>query len=328
MGRFADPPRVREHLLAGSHTAIWDQVAVPRACRRERVDVLLHPKFTVPFLAPCPSVMVVHGADWFVPEQARFYRALDVRYVRTVMPWYFRRAARVISVSELTTRNFVQALDLAPGKIQTVYFAPARHFARVEDPEHWRAVRERYGLPERFLFTLTKRFGAGRKNFGGLVQAYARYHEKAGRPLPLVVGGADCEPLGREHGIPEAGWGKDVLFPGWLDQADLPAIYSQAALFLYPSNLEAFPIPITEALACGTPIVTSSANGLEEIAGDAALLVPPDDPDAIAAAMARVVADPVLAASLRNRGLERSKRYSWERCARETLAILEEVAAC
>ena len=327
VGRLADSPRVRERVLRGSNTAFWDQIAVPWACRRERIDVLLHPKFTLPLLAPCPSVMVVHGADWFVPEQARFYRPLDVRYVRTVMPWYFRKAAVVISVSQLTTQNFERALDLPPGKIRTVYFAPARHFARVESPERLRAVRERHGLPERFILTLTKRFGSGRKNFEGLVRAYARYHRDASRPLPLVVGGADCEGLRREHDLPEDGWGADVLFPGWLDQADLPAIYSQAALFLYPSNLEAFPIPITEALACGTPIVTSDANGLEEIAGEAALLVPPDDPEAIAAAIARVLDDPELAGSLRQAALERSKRYSWERCARQTLSILEEAAA-
>ncbi len=326
-GGFSGSPRVHERVLRGSSTAFWDQIAVPWACRRERIAVLLHPKFTVPLLGGCPSVMVVHGADWFVPEQARFYSPLDVRYVRAVMPWYFRKAAAVISVSKLTTENFERALALPPGKIRTVYFAPARHFSRVDSPELLNAVRVRYSLPERFILTLTKRFGTGRKNFAGLLGAYSRYHEAASRPLPLVVGGADCAGLRREHGIPDVGWGRDVLFPGWLDQADLPAIYSLADLFLYPSNLEAFPIPITEALACGTPIVTSSANGLEEIAGDAALLVPPDDPGAIAAAVARVLEDPALAASLRRRGLERSKYFSWERCARETLSILEEVAA-
>ena len=326
-GRFAGLPNVRERVLWGPGMVYWDQVAVPWACHREGIDVLLHPKFTVPLLAPCPSVMVVHGADWFIPEQAQFYSALDVRYVRTVMPWYFRKSAVVISVSELTTANFEAVLDLPSGKIRTVYFAPGRQFAPVEGAERLAEVRERYSLPERFVFTLTKRFGAGRKNFAGLLQAYSRYHADAEQPLPLVVGGADCEGLRKTHAIADTGWGADVRFPGWLDQGDLPAIYSQAELFLYPSNLEAFPIPITEAMACGTPIVTSAANGLEEIAGEAALRVPPDDPDAIAAAMASVLEDPGVADALRKRSLERSERYSWDRCARETLSILEEAAA-
>jgi len=118
-----------------------------------------------------------------------------------------------------------------------------------------------------------------------------------------------------------------VLFPGWIDQADLPAVYSASELYLYPSNQEAFPIPITEAMACGTPIITSRANGLEEIAGSAALLVDPHNADEIAGAVRSVLLDPGLKARLAAAGLERSRTFSWDACARRTLEILEEVAA-
>jgi len=232
----------------------------------------------------------------------------------------------VISVSQLTTDNFRQVLPACGHKLHTVYFAPGRQFASVPESSRIEDVRRRYQLPSEFIFTLTKLRGGERKNLGGLLGAYARYHAAHGDPLPLVVGGIDCDQLRRAYDIPEDGWGRDVLFPGWLDQQDLPAIYASARLFLYPSNLEAFPIPLTEAMASGTPIVTSDANGLEEIAGDAALRVPPDDPERIAEAIARVAGDPELRASLRERGLERSKRYSWDRCARQTLAILREAA--
>jgi glycosyltransferase involved in cell wall biosynthesis len=142
-----------------------------------------------------------------------------------------------------------------------------------------------------------------------------------------VVGGKGCERFRKDYAIPESGWGRDVLFPGWLDQSDLPAIYSAADLFLYPSNQEAFPIPITEAMTCGTPIVTSRANGLLELAGDAALLVNPDDADEIAAAMQEVLTDTALASRLSEAGLKRSTMFSWERCARNTLAVLEDAVA-
>lgn len=327
-GHFGERPNLRERCLPEWGAACWDQVAVPWACRQERLDVLLHPKFTVPLLAPCPTVMVVHGADWFVADQARFYGRLDVQYVRRVMPLYFRSAAAVISVSQLTTENFRRALPAHGHKLRTIYFAPGRAFrgpapdaARIEE------VRRRYALPSDFILTLTKLRGDQRKNLGGVLRAYARYHAAQPDPLPLVVGGMGCERLRADYGIPSEGWGGDVLFPGWLDQQDLPAVYASARLFLYPSNLEAFPIPLTEAMACGTPIVTSDANGLEEIAGDAALRVPPDDPERIADAIGRVAGDPELRASLRARGFERAKRYSWERCARETLAVLCEAAA-
>jgi glycosyltransferase involved in cell wall biosynthesis len=326
VGRFAARPNVRERVLSCRSTAGWDQIGVPRVLAREGVDVVFHPKFTVPLCSRIPSVMVVHGADWLVPDQARFYGRLDVLYARTFLPLYFRRAARVISVSQLTTADFEAALALPPGKLRTVYFGPARHFARVTDPARLADVRARYRLPERFLLSLSKRGGAERKNLRGLLEGYRRYSEAIPDPLPLVIGGQDCEGFRDEYAIPEDGWGAGVRFPGWLAQADLPGIYSLAELYLYPSNLEAFPIPLTEAMACGTPIVTSNVNGLREIAGDAAVFVPPGDPRAIAEAIARVAGDPSLREALRARGAERSRLFSWDRCAEETLAILREAA--
>ncbi|MGH7572003.1 MAG: glycosyltransferase family 4 protein [Gemmatimonadota bacterium] len=321
LGRYAAHPRVRERLVRAPGKAVWDQVAIPWAAWREKVDVIFHPKFTVPFLAPAPTVMVLHGADWFIAEQARFYGRLDVAYIRLIMPLYCRRAAAVLSVSRLTTENIGRALDLPPGKVRTVYFAPAPHFRRVEDPAVLRDVRSRYRLPDRFIFTLSKPAGTERKNLGGVLAAYKLHHGRT--PHRLVVGGDDPERIRTEYAIPEDGYATDVVFPGWVEQADLPAVYSLADLFLYPSRLEAFPIPVTEAMACGTPIVTSNANGLEEIAGDAALRVDPEDPVAISGAIHRVLTDPALAAELSARGLERSKLFSWERCVRETLEILE-----
>jgi glycosyltransferase involved in cell wall biosynthesis len=323
LGRYGHVPNVSERVVRAPNKAYWDQIAIPMACSRDRIDVLFHPKFTVPFLAPCKTVMVVHGADWFMPEQAVFYHPWDVRYIRMVMPWYFKSAAMVLSVSELTTRNFESVLDLPEGKLRTVYFGPARHFGRVDDPETLSRVRERYGLPDRFIFTLTKLGDRNRKNFRGIAAAYAHYHRATAGPLPLVVGGKDCEKLRGICDIPDDGYGSDVAFPGWIDQHDLPAVYSLADLFLYASNLEAFPIPITEAMACGTPIVTSSANGLREIAGDAAFFVDPTRSEEIAEGMHKVLSDLRLRDELARRGLERATRFSWERCGRETLELLE-----
>jgi glycosyltransferase involved in cell wall biosynthesis len=324
LGRYAGRRNVTEHLLRAPGKAWWDQVAVPRACRRLAADLILHPKFTVPLFAGVPCVMVLHGADWFLPGAAQFYSRLDRAYMRLFMPLYLRHAAVAISVSQLTTDDFRRIFRLPEGKVRTVYFGPARHFRRIGDPAALAAVRNKYGLPERFLFTLSKVGGGERKNIRGVFEAYARLHGRI--PHRLVVGGKDCERFRAEYGIPADGWGRDVLFPGWMDQADLPAVYSASELYLYPSNQEAFPIPLTEAMACGTPIITSRANGLEEIAGNAALLVDPRDPEEIAAAVRRVVEEPGLRASLAAAGLERARIFSWDACARQTLAILEEVA--
>jgi len=182
-------------------------------------------------------------------------------------------------------------------------------------------VKNRYDLPDRFIFTLAKYGDGGRKNIEGVVKAYKRIHDKF--PHRLVVGGKDGHRFREDYDIPVDGYGKDIVFTGWIEQEDLPAFYSLADLFLYPSNVEAFPIPLTEAMACGTPIVTSDANGLKEIVGDAALLVNPQHPDEIAQAIERLLSDPSLQHSLSTKALERATMFRWEKCARETLAILE-----
>ncbi len=326
IGLFSQYKNVVEHWIKGSNKAYWDQVAIPRACRAEKIDVLFHPKFTVPLLTPCRTVMVVHGADWLIPEQAQFYTWWDVQYMRMMLPLYFRKSTAVISVSQETTENFNRILKLPEGKVQTIYFAPARHFRRVTDSEELGNVKSRYRLPDRFILTLTKRKGDNRKNLGQVFKSYSRYHEQTASPHKLVVGGKDGHLFRDEYALPMDGYGKDILFPDWIDQADLPAVYSLADLYLYPSNLEAFPIPLTEAMACGTPILTSNVNGLKEIAGDAALLFDPTDTESIANGITTILSDSQLRESLSCRGLERSKYFNWDVCAKNTLALLERVA--
>ena len=324
IGRFARYGNVVERIVKAPNKALWDQVAIPYACWKENLDVIFHPKFTVPLLAPCKAVMVVHGADWFIPEYARFYSRLDVAYIRAILPLYCRRAAVVLSVSQLTTDHFNNILNLPPGKMRTVYFGPGKQFKRVKDKATLENVRLKYDLPDRFILTLSKYGGGGRKNIEGVFRSFKLVYGKV--PHKLVVGGKDCFRFRQDYNIPDDGYGSDVLFPGWIDQADLPAIYSLADLYLYPSNLEAFPIPITEAMACGTPIITSRANGLEEIAGSAAILINPDNPDEIADAVQRVLTSPELQTRLSAAGLERSQRFSWNRCAKETLEIVQGLA--
>ena len=325
LGSFSSYPNVTERVVTAPNKALWDQVAIPYACWREQVDVVFHPKFTVPLLAPCKSVMVLHGAGWFMPDTSKFWSALDLKYVRMMMPIYCRRASAVLSVSQITTDTFNQVLQLRPGKIRTVYFGPGKQFRRVTDPAELERVRRKYSLPARFILTWSGHDRGTRKNIDGILKAFQLHHGKSSHKL--VIGGKGCERFRDEYAIPDEGYGRDIHFPGWIDQQDLPAIYSLADLFLYPSFSEAFPIPITEALACGTPIVTSTLNGLQEIAGDAALAVDATLPEAIAEAMGSVLLNPELQATLASRSLARSQLFSWDKCASQTLQTLESVAA-
>ncbi len=321
MGHFADEGHVTERLVTAGNKILWDQVAIPRACRQEGIDVLLHPKFTVPLVAPCKTVMVLHGVGWFLPEFSHYWSFADRTLARLTMPLYCQRASAMISVSQITSDVYNRLFHLPPGKVRTVYSGPAKHFRRVEDRDALEQVRAKYHLPERFIFSLSGYDRGDRKNISGIFQAFARHHGKT--PHKLVIGGRGCETFRTLYHLPEDGYGRDILFPGWMDQADLPAIYSLADAFLYPSNLEAFPVPVIEAMTCGTPVITSDANGLKEIAGEAALLVNPKDPQDIAGAVHRVLSDAELRASLSAKGLARVAMFNWDRCAREVLTILE-----
>lgn len=326
IGLFSHHKNVSEQWVKGSNKAYWDQIAIPSACRKQKIDVLFHPKFTVPLFVACKAVMVVHGADWLIPEQAQFYTWWDVKYMQMILPLYFKKSSVVISVSQVTTDNFNRILKLPDGKVETIYFAPARNFKRITDPVVLQTVKAKYNLPEKFILTLTKRKGGNRKNLGQIFKAYAHYHSQTNNPHQLVIGGKDCHLFRDEYGVPTAGYGKDILFPDWIDQADMPAVFSLASLYLYPSNLEAFPIPLTEAMACGTPILTSNVNGLKEIAGDAAILMNPNDTESIASGIAQILSDSRLRETLSQKGLERSKLFTWDLCAKKTLEVLERVA--
>ncbi|HET9299010.1 MAG TPA: glycosyltransferase family 1 protein [Candidatus Polarisedimenticolaceae bacterium] len=318
-------PNVTCRLLPSSSRAWWDQVAVPRAARRDRVDLLFNPKFTLPLLGKSKAVMVVHGADWFLDGYKQLYSLLDRLYMRVMMPLYFRRASAVISASEFSTRGFVAHLRGSASKLRTIHYCGNRIFHPVADRASIQAVLDKHGLHDPFILTAIH-YDSGRKNFANMAKAFALVHRQ-GIPHKFVVCGRDVERYAHALPLREMGIGQDVLFLGWVEQEDLPALYNAADLYLYPTRLEGFPIPITEALACGTPIVTSKGGVFPEAAGEAAVYVDPEDPADIAAGIRRVLEDPALRQSMREKGLERAKLFTWERCASLTLALLQSLAS-
>lgn len=321
LGRFAHFDNVTERVVQALNKALWDQIGIPWACWQDKVDVVFHPKFTVPLLAPCKTVMVLHGAGWFLPNADQYWTAMDLKYIKMVMPLYCKKAAAIISVSQLTTDTFNRVLNLPSGKIKTIYFSPGKHFERVVNQAVLETVRKKYNLPDQFIFTLTGYDRGPRKNIEGILKAYEIHHGKT--PHKLVIGGKDCHRFRTDYAIPDNGYGKAIVFPGWIEQEDLPAVYSLADLFLFPSHVEGFGIPVVEALKCGTPVIISNDNALKEIAGNAALTVNPDKPEEMASTIARLLSDRGLQSSLSAKGLARAKMFSWENCAQEILITLE-----
>ena len=318
LGRYSHHKRVEERFVPGRSKLLWDQFAVARVARKEKLDILFHTKFTVPLLfSSCPSVMTIHGASWFVKPE--LYSKANILYIRAFMPLYCRRASMILSNSQLTTDDFVRLLAVPREKIRTIPLGTSKQFRLVDDPAALKFARDKYRLPRNFILSVVKY--DPRKNFANLIAAFRLLRKR----LPgqkLVVIGIGCEKYGVEYDLDSDGTSDDVHFLGWIDNDKLPAIYSMARCLFFPSVYEEFGIPSCEAMACGCPPVVSSTGALPGIVGDSGLIVDPFSPPEMADALERICSDDELRSELSDRCLVRAADYTWERCARDTLDAL------
>ncbi len=299
---------------------LWTHARLGPALLRDRPDLLFVPAHVVPLAHPA-SVVTLHDLGYLAfPEAHTARRRLELDLTTR---WSLRAARRVIAISQATKDDLVRHYGADPTRIAVVHHGLSAGFRPVEDPALLAVARARHGLPAPYLLyvgTLQPR-----KNLERLLEAFARAigTSDAARGLTLAIAGrrgwlsAPIEARAKALGVAER-----VRFLGYLPDADLPALLSGATAFVFPSLYEGFGMPVLEAMACGAPVLTSNSSALPEVAGEAALLVDPRDTDAITAAIARLAADAPLRAELRARGLARAARFSWERCAQATLAVL------
>lgn len=314
--------------IAGVHEMrVRPAMSVPRllagfpwALRRDRADVALF-QYVTPPLCPCPAVVAIHDVsfedhpDWFEPMQ----RAR----MRLTTPASARRASQVITLSQFTRDELVGRYRLDPHRVSVIPLAAAPRF-KPEADEHSRAAVSRLKLPESFVLAVGNL--QPRKNLRRLLGAFATAR-RSGLEHGLVLAG---QPGWRAqellHTIDSLGLREVVMLTGYVSDDELVALYNLADAFAYPSLYEGFGLPVVEAMACGTPVLTSSTTCMPELAGDAALLVDPSDEDALAAGLLRLAGDTALRAQLHKRGLARAASYSWERTARLTMALLKDAA--
>lgn len=306
----------------GNLGKLWfEQSTFPRTCRQIGVDLAHIPYFASSLSPVLPTVVTIHD---LIPMILPEYRgSVLVRLYTSLVASAAARARLVLTDSEASRRDILSHLKLSDTRVRVVYLAPAPHYQPVDDPARLEAVRRKYDLPENFVLWLSG-FDV-RKNAQALLHAYTWVYEALGDDYPLVMAGVlpevdtrffpDPRRIAAELGVSDA-----VRFPGWVDEADKPALYSAATVFVFPSRYEGFGLPILEAMACGTPVVTSNAASLPELAGSAAFQVDPDDPRRLGAAIITLCVQEDLHAEMREKGLSQAAQFTWEKTARETLA--------
>ncbi len=317
LGRYSNYPNVQERYVNIPTKLLWDQIAIPYLAKKEKIDLIFHTKFTIPLFTNCKTIMVLHGSGWFVRPD--IYPWHDIFYIRFAMPLYCKKADMIISNSNLTTNDFINILGVDRDKIRTIHLAADDIFKPIKETTVLKEAKEKYNLPERFILTVTKYFPG--KNFGNLLYAFQKCHKHV--PHKLVVVGKDCHKYKDDYKIGSMGLADDIEFVGWIEQKDLVALYNLADLFVFPSLYEEFGIPLVEAMACGCPVVTSNTAAPPEIVGDAGLLINPTEPEAISEAMTKILSNEKLRQELIQKSLQRSSRFSWKECAKETLALFK-----
>ncbi len=263
-----------------------------------------------------PTVLTVH--DLIFERLPDHHKALNRWYLRAAMPLFCRRATHIIAVSEYTRSDLIELYGIAPGKITVIPEAADARF-RPQSKERRDQVRTKYDLPARYWLCVGTI--EPRKNLIRLLQAWEPLY-LAGEAPPLVIVGRRGWLYEDFLAALESSPARDgVLFPGWVVDEDLPAIYAAAELCLVPSIYEGFGLPVLEAMAAGAPVACSNTTAIAEIADDAALLFDPYDVGAIRAALQTALSDPALREDLRQRGYRRAAQFSWDRAADETLAV-------
>lgn len=318
------PPRVR---VAAGYTAPlrlpWMQIVAPRMLDELDADVAHFTNSAVPLASPVPTIVTIH--DMSLTLFPAYHPLRRVLLNRPLANLAARRVDAIITVSHSARRDILRLYNVPADRVRVVHEAAAPAFQPIADPITLGRVRSRYALPDRFILYVGTI--EPRKNLPRLLEAFARRHTAGDLPHTLVlVGRYGWRARDVRRTVERLRLSGAVRFLGYVPFADLPAIYSLADLFVFPSLHEGFGLPVLEAMACGTPVVVGRNSSLVEVAADAAETVDPLDAAALGDALVRITRNRAHRDALARRGLERSKAFSWQRAARETLDVYRWVA--
>lgn len=320
---YSDPkalglfPSLREHSVSIRNRFLWDHWALPIALRRDKIDITIFPKGTLPIVFSGKAIPIMLDLGYFYPE-LNAYRTPDTLYMHIAMRWAAWQGWGIFTISEATRRDVVRLLKVAPEKILNLYGACQAGFQPVTDLADLASVRKKYELSQPFIFYPASSISP-RKNFARLLNAF----EYAGKIIPhhLYVTGSLTWKTGDI--LTRIDRNPRVHRMGLVPFEDMAALYTLAEFTAYPSIFEGLGIPVLEAFQCGSPVLTTKQTSLPEIAGDAALLVDGYDEEEIANGLLKMAHSPELREVLRKKGFEQAKKFTWAITAQKVLGWIE-----
>lgn len=326
LGRYINHKNVKEIYLKIPSKLLWDQLVVPYFSWKEDVDLIFSPKFTVPIFTRRPTVVINRGMEYYTFPQ--FYTWYELMYVRIFMSIYYRKALKVLTLSNVMQDDLHQYLQVPYAKMQTIYSAHGKGFYPRKNKNELESIRRKYNLPENFILSVAKPYQGKkllpRKNIENIVRSFIAFKNEY-PSLKLVFVDNRCRQYIATVFGEKIANDPQLVYPGWIPNGDMPYVYSLAKLLIFPSYSESFGLPLVEAMACGCPIVTSTGGSCPEIVNDAAIVVEPTDTIGLSTAMRNLLTNPELCRKLSEKGLQRASEFSWNKSAEKVIRIFKEI---
>jgi glycosyltransferase involved in cell wall biosynthesis len=318
-------PNFRAVAEGAGHYSIAEQLTLPLAVRRAHVDLFHAPHYVLPALTPGRTVVTIHDCIHLMFPDYRTHR-LAYAYARASMWTAAHKSDRIFTVSEQSKRDILKFFHVPPDKIVVTPNAIDERFNVEPNAEHVTQIRERYQLSHAYILYVGNI--KPHMNLERLIEAFQLVRSQGRSELELLIIGDEISKLqSLRRAVHKYDLHRYVRFHGFVPQETLSVLYRLASVFVFPSLYEGFGLPPLEAMACGTPVVTSNVSSLPEVVGDAAVLVDPYSPQAIADGILKVLQSAHLRAELRQRGFARVREYSWERSVARVREVYEEVAS-
>lgn len=297
---------------------LWEQLVLPFQMRRHSINILFSAGMTAPFICPVPSFVMIYDLQHV--NQPQNFTRFQLFFLKSIIYMSARSARAVLTLSEKSKSDIERHYSIPPGRVFVTHLASDAGAFHTQSAEDISAVREKYKLPERFILYIAS--SLPHKNYSRLLEAFKLVKEKDSSIKLVLIGARDYGHDVVAARIEELGLVDDVVLLGWLPFEDIPLIYAASELFVFPSLHEGFGIPVLEAMASAVPVVCSGIEPLIEVAGGAALLVDPVSAGDMAEGMLKVLTDAALRERLVRDGLKRAEDFSWEKTAKETLALM------